>query len=217
MYDQSFAYVHLDDAAELFDMGSHVTGLRGQIEDIFKAQQVTEDLASQSMDDFVITNWTSQQSSLFRALQLQKTMLFLVLLLIIGVAAFNLISTLIMVVTDKESDIAILRTLGMPPKQVMKVFVIQGALLALIGTTIGVVLGLLIASNISSIVQFFEGLFDTNLLVKEIHGLTQIDAEIQSFDVFLIAVSAFILSVAATIFPAWKASKVQPAEALRYE
>ncbi len=217
IYDKSFAYIHLDDAAELFDMGSNVTGLRGQIEDIFKAKQVTEELAIESMDDFVITNWTSQHSSFFRALQLQKTMLFLVLLLIIGVAAFNLISTLIMVVTDKESDIAILRTLGMSPKQVMKVFVIQGALLALIGTTIGVVLGLLIASNISSIVQFFEGLFDTNLLVKEIHGLTQIDAEIQSFDVILIAVSAFILSVAATIFPAWKASKVQPAEALRYE
>ncbi len=217
MYDKSFAYIHLKDASELFEMGENVSGLRGQVNNIFDAQQITKELASQSTDDYLITDWTSQHSSFFRVMKLQKTMLFLVLLLIIGVAAFNLVSTLIMVVTDKESDIAILRTLGMPPKQVMKVFVIQGALLALIGTLIGVILGLLIASNVSSIVQFLEALFDTNFLNKEIHKLTQIDAEIQSFDVIAIAICAFVLSVAATIFPAWKASKVQPAEALRYE
>jgi len=198
-------------------MKKNVSGLRAQIEDIFKAREVSEEIASQSTEDFLITNWTGQHSSFFRALQLQKTMLFLVLLLIIGVAAFNLISTLIMVVTDKESDIAILRTLGMPPAQVMKVFIIQGGLLALLGTIIGVVLGLLIASNVSAIVQFLESLFNTNFLNADIHGLTQIDAKIETSDVILIAISAFLLSVAATIFPAWKASKVQPAEALRYE
>jgi len=217
VYDKSFAYIHLNDAAELFDMNKNVTGLRAQIEDIFKAREVSEELASQSTEDFLISDWTRQHSSFFRALQLQKTMLFLVLMLIIGVAAFNLISTLIMVVTDKESDIAILRTLGMPPAQVMKVFIIQGGLLALIGTIIGVALGLLIASNISAIVQFLEGLFNTSFLNAEIHGLTQIDAKIEVFDVIVIAISAFLLSVVATIFPAWKASKVQPAEALRYE
>ena len=217
VYDKSFAYIHLNDAAELFDMVKNVTGLRAQIKDIFKAREISEEIASQSTEDFLITNWTSQHSSFFRALQLQKTMLFLVLLLIIGVAAFNLVSTLIMVVTDKESDIAILRTLGMPPAQVMKVFVIQGGLLALIGTVIGVALGLLIASNISSIVQFLESLFNTSFLNADIHGLTEIDAKIEAFDVIVIAISAFLLSVVATIFPAWKASKVQPAEALRYE
>jgi len=217
VYDKSFAYIHLTDAAELFDMKKDVTGLRVQIEDIFKAREVSEQLANASLEDFLVSNWTTQHSSFFRALQLQKTMLFLVLLMIIGVAAFNLISTLIMVVTDKESDIAILRTLGMSPSQVMKVFVMQGGLLALIGTIIGVVLGLLIASNVSAIVQFLESLFNTNFLKADIHGLTQIDAEIQMFDVILIAISAFLLSVFATIFPAWKASKVQPAEALRYE
>lgn len=217
VYDKSFAYIHLNDATELFEMNKDVTGLRAQIKDIFKAREVSEELASQSTEDFLITNWTTQHSSFFRALQLQKTMLFMVLLLIIGVAAFNLISTLIMVVTDKESDIAILRTLGMPPSQVMKVFIIQGGLLAFIGTIIGVALGLLIASNVSAIVQFLESLFNTNFLNADIHGLTQIDAKIEVFDVVLIAVSAFVLSVLATIFPAWKASKVQPAEALRYE
>jgi len=139
VYDKSFAYIHLTDAAELFDMKKDVTGLRVQIEDIFKAREVSEQLANASLEDFLVSNWTTQHSSFFRALQLQKTMLFLVLLMIIGVAAFNLISTLIMVVTDKESDIAILRTLGMSPSQVMKVFVMQGGLLALIGTIIGVV------------------------------------------------------------------------------
>jgi len=209
VYDKSFAYIHMRDAAELFDMDKNVTGLRAQLHDIFKAKEVNKDLANASMEDFLITDWTTQHSSFFRALQLQKTMLFLVLLLIIGVAAFNLVSTLIMVVTDKESDIAILRTLGMPPMQVMKVFIIQGGLLALIGTIIGVFLGLIVASNVSSIVQIF--------LNADIHGLTQIDAKIEVLDVILIAISALLLSIIATLFPALKASKVQPAEALRYE
>ena len=217
IYDKSVAYIHMNDAAELFEMGKDVTGLRVQIDDLFKADQVTNEIAANSTEDYLITNWTTQHSTFFKALQLQKTMLFLILLLIIGVAAFNLISTLIMVVTDKESDIAILRTLGMPPAQVMWIFIVQGGLLALIGTTTGVLLGLLIASNVSAIVQSLEQLLNTNFLNAEIHGITQIDAKIEKFDVFIIAISAFVLSVLATIYPAWKASKVHPAEALRYE
>ncbi len=216
-YDKSFAYIHLDDAAELFDMNENVTGLRAQINDIFKAKEVSEELASKSEGDFLISNWTTQFSSFFRAMQLTKTMLFLVLSLIIAVAAFNLISTLIMVVTDKESDIAILRTLGMSPNQVMKVFILQGGLLAIIGITIGVLLGLLIANNVSSIIQFLETTFNTTYLQADIHQITEIDAEIRLLDVVLISISTFVLSVLATLFPAWKASKVQPAEALRYE
>ena len=217
IYDKSVAYIHMNDAAELFEMGNDVTGLRVQIDDLFKADQVTNEIAANSTEDYLITNWTTQHSTFFKALQLQKTMLFLILLLIIGVAAFNLISTLIMVVTDKESDIAIFRTLGMPPSQVMRIFIVQGGLLALIGTTIGVLLGLLIASNVSAIVQSLEHILNTNFLNAEIHGITQIDAKIERFDVFIIAISAFTLSVLATIYPAWKASKVHPAEALRYE
>ncbi len=217
IYDKSVAYIHMNDAAELFAMGKEVTGIRAQISDIFMANQVSKEIAEKSMGDYVITNWTTQHSTFFKALQLQKTMLFLVLLLIIGVAAFNLISTLIMVVTDKESDIAILRTLGMSPAQVMRVFIVQGGLLALIGTVIGVMFGLLVASNVSSIVQWVELLINVQLLNAEIHGITHIDAKIEWGDVILISISAFLLSVLATIYPAWKASKVQPAEALRYE
>lgn len=217
IYDKSVAYIHMSDAAELFEMGKQVTGIRAQISDIFMANQVTKELANESTGDFLITNWTTQHSTFFKALQLQKTMLFLVLLLIIGVAAFNLISTLIMVVTDKESDIAILRTLGMPPVQVMRIFIIQGGVLALIGTMIGVLLGLLVASHVSEIVQWIEQLINVQLLNADIHQITHIDAKIEWGDVILISISAFVLSVLATIFPAWKASKVQPAEALRYE
>lgn len=217
IYDKSVAYIHLNDAAQLFNLDKNVTGLRVQIDDIFKAQQVTQEIADASSEDFLLTNWTTQHASFFKALQLQKTMLFLVLLLIIGVAAFNLISSLVMIVTDKESDIAILRTLGMSPAQVMRVFMIQGGMLALIGTILGVITGIIVASNVSAIVQWLEQLFDTHFLNSDIHGLTQIDAKIEWFDVTLIAISAFVLSVLATIFPAWRASKIQPAEALRYE
>ena len=139
------------------------------------------------------------------------------MILIIGVAAFNLVSTLIMVVTDKQSDIAILRTLGMSPRQVMSVFIVQGSLLGILGTIIGVLIGLLVASNISEIVQWLEQLFNTQFLKAEVHGITHIDAKIVVKDVMLIALSAISLAVIATLFPAWQASKVHPAEALRYE
>lgn len=216
-YDATTAYIHLDDAAELFEMNNSVTGLRVQLDDIYKAQEVSEVIGANSTGDYLITNWTTQNTNIFKAIKLQKTMLFLVLILIIGVAAFNLVSTLIMVVTDKQADIAILRTLGMPPSQVMKIFIVQGSILGILGTIIGVALGLLVASNISGIVQWIELMLNTQFLKADVHGITQIDAVIEVADVFLIAVSALSLAVLATLFPAWKASKVHPAEALRYE
>jgi len=217
VYDSATAYIHMDDAIALFDMQQEVTGLRVQIDDIYKAKEVSLDIANNSKNDYVITNWTTQNANIFKAIKLQKAMLFLVLILIIGVAAFNLVSTLIMVVTEKQSDIAILRTLGMSPAQVMRVFMVQGSILGVIGTLIGVVVGILIASNITDIVQWLEQLLDTNFLKANIHQITHIDAKIEFFDVLIIALSAFLLTILATIFPAWKASRVHPAEALRYE
>lgn len=216
-YDAGTAYIHLDDAAELFEMPDDVTGLRVQLDDLYKAQEVTSVIAENSVDDYLITNWTTQQANIFKAIKLQKTMFFMVLILIVGVAAFNLVSTLIMVVTEKQADIAILRTLGMSGGQIMRVFIVQGGVLGIIGTVIGIILGVIVASNLSDIVHWLEQLLNMHFLKAEVHGITQIDTEIELMDLILIALSSFLLAIIATIFPAWKASKVHPAEALRYE
>ncbi len=220
IYDAGFAYIHLKDAQQLFDMENQATGLRVQIDDIYKAKEVTYAIADRlaaDNEDYVLSNWTTQNANIFKAIKLQKTMLFLVLFLIIAVAAFNLVSTMIMVVTEKQSDIAILRTLGMSPMQIMKIFLVQGSVLGLIGTLIGTIVGLLIALNITAIVQWLEGLFNTHFLNASIHQITHIDARVEPLDIIIIALAAFLLTIIATLYPAWKASKVQPAEALRYE
>ena len=220
IYDAGFAYINLKDAQSLFDMEKGATGLRVQIDDIYKAKEVTFAIADRlaaANEDYVLSNWTTQNANIFKAIKLQKTMLFLVLFLIIAVAAFNLVSTMIMVVTEKQSDIAILRTLGMSPLQIMKVFLVQGSVLGLIGTLIGVVTGLLVAFNITAIVQWLETVFNTHFLKASIHQITHIDARVEPWDIVIIAIAAFLLTIIATLYPAWKASKVQPAEALRYE
>ena len=219
-YDSAYAYVHLDDALELFETAGDVTGLHVQLDDAFKAKEASYAIAEKSdfyQEEYVITNWKTSNANLFKVIQLQKSMLFLVVILIIGVAAFNLVSTLIMMVTEKQSDIAILRTMGMSPAKVMRIFIVQGSLLGLIGTIIGVAIGIFVASNITDVVHWFEQLLNINLLKPEVHEITEIDAEINYKDVLIISLSAITLSILATLFPAWQASKVPPAEALRYE
>lgn len=216
-YDQGTVFVHMADAAALFEMGTQVTGVRLRLDDLYKSREVSEKVAANSGSDFWVSDWTRQNENFFKAIQLQKTMMFFLLGLIIAVAAFNLVSTLVMVVTDKGSDIAIFRTLGMTPRSVMKVFMVQGTLIGVIGTILGVIFGVLLAVNVDVIVPWLERLFDVNFISEDVYGISTLESRVRWSDVTMIAVAALVLSMLATLYPSWKASRVQPAEALRYE
>ncbi|MGB0847782.1 MAG: lipoprotein-releasing ABC transporter permease subunit [Thiolinea sp.] len=220
MYDKGFAYIHIADAAEVFDMPAQITGLRVRLSDANLGPQTGENILNGLGPAFPaiwVSDWTYQNAGLFTAIRMQKTVMFIILLLIIAVAAFNLVSTLVMVVTDKEADIAILRTQGLSPGRVMKIFMVQGTLIGVIGTTIGVLLGLLLAANLDVIVPFIERLFDTDFISPDTYFISELESRVNYADVALIAFCSLLMSVVATLYPAWRASKVQPAEALRYE
>ena len=216
-YDKTTAYIHMQDAVDLFELGDQVTGLRIQLDDLYKSAAIAQEIAETTEGDVWVSDWTKQNTTFFKAIQLQKTMMFFILGMIIAVAAFNLVSTLVMVVTDKEADIAIFRTLGLTPLSVMKVFMVQGTLIGFIGVCLGVILGVLLAVNIGTILPWLESLFHTRFISADVYGISEIESRVKWLDVFLIAISALILSMLATIYPAWKASKTHPAEALRYE
>ncbi|PWR00338.1 lipoprotein-releasing ABC transporter permease subunit [Leucothrix pacifica] len=216
-YDQGTVFVHMEDAASLFEMGDQVTGVRLRLNDLYKSRVVSDQVAATSGTDYWVSDWTRQNENFFKAIQLQKTMMFFLLGLIIAVAAFNLVSTLVMVVTDKGSDIAIFRTLGMTPRNVMKVFMVQGTLIGVIGTILGVIFGVLLAVNVDVIVPFLERIFNVNFISEDVYGISTLESVVRFSDVALIAIAALVLSMLATLYPSWKASRVQPAEALRYE
>jgi lipoprotein-releasing system permease protein len=216
-YDKTTAYVHMQDAVDLFELDEQVTGLRIKLDDLYKSNQVSQDIVATSGEDLWISDWTKNNTTVFKAIQLQKTMMFFILGMIIAVAAFNLVSTLVMVVTDKAADIAIFRTLGLTPMSVMKVFMVQGTLIGLIGVLLGVILGVLLAMNVGILLPWLEGLLDTRFISADVYGISKVESNIKWLDILIIAMSALVLSMLATIYPAWKASKLQPAEALRYE
>ena len=219
-YDTGFAYVNLTDAQQALGMGETVTGLRLRLADAWRAPTVADDIYNRLLNDYPnlwVADWTHQQSNFFKALQIQKSVMFIILMLIIAVAAFNLVSTLVMVVTDKEANIAILRTLGLSPARIMGVFMVQGSLIGVIGTILGVILGVLLASNLEVIVPWLERLFDTHFISAEAYQISELQSKVNPGDVILIAISSLLMAIVATLYPAWRASKVQPAEALRYE
>ncbi len=216
-YDNALALIHLEDAQKLYRMGSTVSGISGSLNNLDLAPQVANELERKLPRDTYSTDWTRQNANYFSVVAMEKKMMFIILSLIVLVAAFNIVSTLVMAVTDKQADIAILRTLGASPKSIMQIFMVQGMLIGLIGMALGVIGGVLLALNIGTIVPFIEHLFGVQFLSKEFYYISELPSDLHKDDVFIVAGMSFLISLFATLYPSWRASKVQPAEALRYE
>lgn len=216
-YDRNTAAIHIEDAKRLFHLGDAVSGLRLKLVDLFDAPLIANELREQLGTKYWVSNWTQQNRNFFRALKMEKTMMLIIMILIVAVAAFNIVSMLVMVVTDKQSDIAILRTLGVTPKSVMGIFIVQGTLIGLAGTLLGALGGVLLASNLEQIVSSIEDIMGRKFLAPDVYPISDFPSEIIPADVTMVCLIAFALTVLATIYPAWKASRTQPAEALRYE
>jgi lipoprotein-releasing system permease protein len=215
-YDSSLVFVHWEDAAKLFRLEGP-TGIRLKLKDLHQAREVAEQLSRTLSGDLLLRDWTRQNRTWFAAVQVEKRMMFIILTLIVAVAAFNLVSTLVMTVTDKRADIAILRTLGASPASIMGIFVVQGAMVGVLGTLAGLVLGLGVAFNIDVIVPALEQLFHASFLPKDIYLISRMPSDPQQSDIVPIAVIALVMAFVATLYPSWRASRVNPAEALRYE
>ncbi|CAA9889840.1 Lipoprotein-releasing system transmembrane protein LolC [Candidatus Methylobacter favarea] len=216
-YDRNMAMIHIEDAARLFRMGSAVSGLRIKLDDLFNAPKITRSLATFFENDYQVSDWTLAHNNFFRAIQTEKRVMFIILLLIVAVAAFNIVSTLVMVVTDKRGDIAILKTQGLTSRSVMGIFIVLGTVIGVVGTALGTVGGVLLALNVETIVPAIEKLFQVQFMAADVYYISQLPSKLAWPDVYAIAGMAFLLSLCATLYPAWQASKINPAEVLRYE
>lgn len=216
-FDSAMSYVHIVDAGKLFRMEQKVSGVRLKLQDLFEAQKISRQLDAVIGEQYWVRDWTRQHSNFFKALKTEKTVMFIILLMVVAVAALNIVSTLMMTVTDKESDIAILRALGITPGSIMAIFMIQGAVIGLLGTLAGVSLGVPVALNVFEIVSWLEQIFSTDFLPDDVYYISDIVADVRPDEVITYAISAFVITILATIYPAWRASRTMPAEALRYE
>ncbi len=216
-YDNGLTLVHIDDLAKLQRTGELVSGLRLKTNDAFQAPLISKSLRQSLGQGFAVRDWTREYSNLFEALKIERRVMFIILFLIVAVAAFNIVSTLIMLVTDKRSDIAILRTIGVSPRSVMTIFIVHGVVIGVIGTILGCLAGVLTGLNLETLIPWAEQLFGTQFFPDDIYIITKFPAELVWDDVFKIVVASLIMSLIATIYPAWRASKVHPAEALRYD
>jgi lipoprotein-releasing system permease protein len=216
-FDAGLALVHLEDAVKLFRLKDKVSGLRLKLDDLYLAPRVSREIAKELGGRYWVRDWTQHHANFFRAIRTEKRVMFIILTLIVAVAAFNIVSTLIMVVTDKQADIAILRTLGAKPSSVMTIFIIQGTVIGLFGTLVGAAGGIALATNVEVIVPGIEQFFNVKFLSPDVYYISDVPSDMRWADVSLISVVAFVMSVVATVYPAWRASRTQPAEALRYE
>ena len=216
-YDSGLALLHLADAQRLYQMAERVSGVRLKLDDLFAAPRVVRELASGLGQGMRVSDWTRNHANFFRAVQIEKNMMFLILLLIVAVAAFNIVSTLVMTVTDKRADIAILRTLGASPGSILRIFVIQGTLIGVIGLAMGVAGGVALALNVDVVVPALERLLGFQFLAKDVYYISDLPSDLHWSDVGIIAATSFTLTLLATLYPSWRAARTHPAEALRYE
>ena len=216
-YDSSTAFIHMADAARLFKMKGQVSGLRLKLDDLFDAQPKAISLQQSLGDEVEVSDWGRDNKTFFSAIRMEKTMMFFILLLIVLVAAFNLVSSLVMVVNDKQADIAILRTLGISPQSIKKIFMIQGSIIGISGAILGAIGGVLLASNLDTIIPAIENFVGAKIFPEDIFYISQVPSELQMSDVWTVTILALVMAVLATVYPANKAAAVQPAESLRYE
>lgn len=216
-YDLQLAVIHMADAQKLLRMGEGVTGVRLKLQDMDRAWEVARDLADDMGEFYRVRDWSRDHANFFRAIKMEKTVMFVILSLIVAVAAFNLVSSLIMLVTDKQADIAILRTLGMSPRSVMGVFIVQGSIIGVVGIALGVIGGILLTSNLHLVVAAIESVLGFEVMPSDIYYITGVPTDMRTDDIVTITLVAFVLCMIATLYPSWRASRTDPATALRYE
>lgn len=216
-YDFGLALIHMQDGQKLLQMADMVTGVRLKLSDIWQSWDVARDLASQMDGVYMVRDWTRDHANFFRALKMEKTVMFILLSLVVGIAAFNLVSSQVMLVQDKQADIAILRTLGLAPKKVMQIFMVQGLVIGLVGVLTGVVAGVLLSLNLNKLVTLIESITGHELMPADVYYISGVPTVVILSDVLLVAFIAIVMCLLATLYPAWRASKTNPVEALRYE
>lgn len=216
-YDRALALVAMEDAAKVYRMGQSVTGLRLNVRDLFGAAGTVREVAMVLGGGYLVDDWTRRHGNFFRSIELFKSMMFIILLLVVAVAAVNIVSTLVMVVKEKQSDIAILRTMGASPRSILTIFVVQGASIGLLGTLAGIGLGILIASNLETLVHGLEWIANTKFMDAKVYYMSDLPAQVSAADVWKISITAFALCCLSTLYPAWRAARTQPAEALRHD
>jgi len=216
-FDTKLAFINIEDAQKLLQLGNDVSGIKMKIDNVYQAPELSERLSNLLGEEYQVGNWTQQFGAFFQAVKMEKTMMFMILLLIIAVAAFNLVSSLVMVVNDKQAEIAILRTIGATPSTILWVFIVQGMMVGIVGTTIGLAGGLVLAKNATAIVNGLQSMFHVKVLSSSIYFVDYLPSKILFKDLWQVCVMALSMSFAATIYPAWRASKTVIAEALHYE
>lgn len=216
-FDRRLAFVNIEDAQRLFRMNGSVSGLRLAVDDIYQAPVIVRDVALAAGGGVMVSDWTRRHVNFFRSIQITKSILFVILLLVVAVAAFNIVSTLVMVVKDKQSDIAILRTIGATPSAILRIFMTQGTVIGVAGTLAGLMLGVLVTLNLESIVASMESAFGIKFLAADVYFISDLPADLRWADVTMVCSIAFLLALLSTLYPAWRAARILPAEALRYD